>query len=239
MWSFRRTGGRGRPVIALVGMLSVLVLTGCSDDEPEQSPTDVLAKAKTTLDGTTSVHFTLSSENVPPGGTRLVGGEGFASRPAAFKGTLSVLLGGGSVSVELISVGGTVYAKLPFATSFSRTDPKAFGLADPATLIDQRTGISRLVGEMTKASVKGEVRIDGDVATEIVGEVPGQVVEDILTSADPATPVKADIFVTKDSGQLRRAVLTGPFFEKGKDSTFTLVLDRYGEQVTISAPPGV
>jgi lipoprotein LprG len=40
----------------------------------------------------------------------------------------------------------------------------------------------------------------------------------------------------KDTGQLRRAVLKGPFFAKGKDSTFTLVLDRYGEQVSISAP---
>jgi hypothetical protein len=35
---------------------------------------------------------------------------------------------------------------------------------------------------------------------------------------------------------LRQVRLTGPFFQKGKDSTFTLVLDRYGEKVSISAP---
>ena len=38
-------------------------------------------------------------------------------------------------------------------------------------------------------------------------------------------------FIVKDSGELRRAVLKGPFFEKTVDSTFTLVLDQYGEKV--------
>jgi lipoprotein LprG len=43
--------------------------------------------------------------------------------------------------------------------------------------------------------------------------------------------------VVPESNELRRAVLTGPFFAPDTDSTYTLVLDRYGQQVDISAPP--
>jgi len=50
--------------------------------------------------------------------------------------------------------------------------------------------------------------------------------------------VQATIGVNASSHQLRRIVLVGPFFEKAHSSTFTLVLDRYGENVTITPPAG-
>jgi lipoprotein LprG len=231
-----RTGGR---IVATVLTLTVLTApAACSkDDAPQASPTELLAKAKSTMDTTTSVHFLLSSSSVPGGGSRLIGGEGVAARPPAFQGKLDVLINGGKVSIDVISVGGQVYAKLPFAPGFQKADPKTLGLSDPALLIDTRTGLSRLVADLKNPKAVGEARIDGEVVAQIDGEVDGQLVKNTLTSADPATPVKVKAYVVKDSGQLRRAVLTGPFFVKGTDSTFTLVLDRYGDKVSISAPP--
>lgn len=231
-----RTGGR---IVATVLTLTVLLApAACSkDDAAAASPTELLAKAKSTMDTTTSLHFLLSSSDVPGGGSRLIGGEGIAARPPAFQGKLDVLINGGKVSIEVISIGGQVYAKLPFATGFQKADPKTLGLSDPALLIDTRTGLSRLVADLRNPKLVGEARIDDEVVAQIDGEVDGQLVKDTLTSADPATPVKVKAYVVKDSGQLRRAVLTGPFFVKGRNSTFTLVLDRYGEKVSISAPP--
>jgi len=231
-----RTGGR---IVATVLTLTVLIApAACSkDDAAPASPTELLAKAKSTMDTTTSVHFLLSSTDVPGGGSRLIGGEGVAARPPAFQGKLNVLINGGKVSIDVISVGGQVYAKLPFAAGFQKADPKTLGLSDPALLIDTHTGLSRRVADLKNPKVAGEARINDEVVTEIDGEVDGQLVKETLTSADPATPVKVKTYVVKDSGQLRRAVLTGPFFVKGKDSTFTVVLDRYGEKVAISAPP--
>jgi hypothetical protein len=227
-------GGR---IVALALTLTVLSPAACSNDDPAPAaPTELLAKAESTLDQTSSVHFVLSSSEVPGGGTRLVGGEGVAARPPAFQGKLDVVIGGGKVSVEIISVGGQLYAKLPFATSFAKADPKTLGLSDPALLIDPDTGMSRLVSELKNAKTVGEARIDGEVVVQIDGEVAGQVVKETLTSADPATPVKVKAYIVKDSGELRRAVLTGPFFVKGTNSTYSLVLDRYGDKVSISAP---
>ena len=197
----------GRIVAAALSLTVLVVPTACSKDAPAQeSPTELLAKAKTTLDTTSSVHFKLTSTDVPSGGTRLIGGEGVAARPPAFQGTLDVFISGAKVSVDVVSVGGKVYAKLPFQAGYGVADPKTLGLKDPATLIDTETGLSRLVAET-------------------------------FTSSDPGKPVETVAFVVKDSGELRRAVLKGPFFEPSKNSTFTLVLDQYGAKVAISAPP--
>ena len=229
----------GRAAAALTIGLAIAVLgAGCSGAEPQESPATVLTRAKAALDTTSSVHFTLTSQNVPAGNNRLVSGSGVASHPpAAFQGKLSILFGGATVSIEVISVGGVVYAKLPFSATFQKTDPAKFGLTDPAILVESGKGITRMLAETTEAKRGDDVRIGKEVAEQITGNVPGAVVDELLSDADPATPVRATFYIVKDTGQLRRADLTAPFHEKGTMSTYALTLDHYGEQVTISAPP--
>ena len=223
----------------LVAVLAVVVIAmaGCSSSKSTASdPTAALTAARATLAATNTLHFTLTSTDVPGGGTRLVSGQGVIARPKQFEGTLAILLNGSQISVDLISAGGKVYAKLPFSNGYQVTNPSDFGLSDPATLIDANTGIARMFGELTGVTDKGTERIGDDVVTQIDGELPGSVVGDLLTSADPSQPVKAELDVTKTGSQLRRVVLTGPFFVKGTDSTFTLLLDQYGTPVSITAP---
>jgi lipoprotein LprG len=225
----------------MITAVALSVLTGCSGNDSAAAgstadPATLLAQARTSLDGTDTLHFTLTSTDVPGTGTRLVSGEGVVARPKAFRGKLSVLLDGNKVSIDLVSADEKVYAKLPFSSGFQVIDPSTFGLSDPANLIDSSTGISRMFGELTGVTDKGEKRIGDDVVTELDGSLPGSVVDDLFTSADPAKPVKAELYITKSTKQLRRAVLTGPFFDKARNSTFNLLLDKYGEPVTITAP---
>jgi hypothetical protein len=235
-----RTGSR--PALAIAAAAGLLAVTGCSgggdsDADAGSKPADLLAAARASLERTNTLHFSLTSADVPENGTRLMAGDGVVARPKSFQGKLSILLNGSKVSIDLISADAKVYAKLPFSNSFQVTDPKAFGLSDPANLIDSKTGIARMFGELTEVSSKGEQRIGDDVVTQVDGSLPGSLVEDLLTSADPATAVKTELYITKSSKQLRRVVLTGPFFEKGKNSSFNLLLDKYGTPVTITAPP--
>jgi hypothetical protein len=225
-------------LMAALALTALVTVTGCSggSDAGQAGPTAQLTAARTALDGTKSLHFTLTSADVPAGGTRLMAGEGLVARPNAFQGKLAVQLNDNKVTIDLVSVGGKVYAKLPFSDAFQVTDPASFGLSDPANLIDATTGISRMFGELTGVTAKGEQRIGNDVVTEIDGSLPGSLVDDLLTSADPAKPVQAKLFITTSTHQLRRVVLTGPFFEKTQDSTFNLLLDQYGTPVTITAP---
>ncbi|MGY1697566.1 LppX_LprAFG lipoprotein [Geodermatophilus sp. SYSU D00814] len=224
---------------AALGAVLVVALAGCGGGggEPEESAADLLARAKTTLDETSSLHFVLTSEGAPTTGTALTGGEGDVLRPASFEGTLQVLAAGASLDLAVVSVAGTVYAQLPFTSGFSVVDPAQFGFGDPGALLDPDTGISQFLAQAESAELGEERRVDGEVVREVTAEVPGDLVEQVLTSEDPSQPVDARFSVATDSGQLRRAELTGPFYAADQDATFTIEFSDPGADVEITAPP--
>jgi hypothetical protein len=225
------------PLLALV-LLAVPALTACTGDDATEteSAADLLAHAKHTLDETDSLHFVLDSEGAPETGTALVGGEGDIARPASFDGTLTVRAMGATLDLAVVSVDGTVYAQLPFSSSFSVVDPAQFGFGDPGALIDPETGISQLLSAAESAELGEERRVDGEVVREVTAELPGDLVEEILTSADPTRAVQARFSIAEESGELLRAELTGPFFTADDDATYILELSDFGADVEITAP---
>jgi len=225
------------PFLALA-LLAVPALTACSGDDAGDgaSATDLLADAKKTLDETDGLHFVLDSEGAPETGTELVGGEGDIARPSSFEGTLKVLATGSTLDLAVVSVDGTVYAQLPFTSGYSVVDPAQFGFGDPGSLIDPETGISQLLSEAEGAELGEERRVDGEVVREVTADLPGELVEQILTSEDPTRPVRARFSIAVGSGELLRAELTGPFFSAEDDATYTLELSDFGADVEITAP---
>jgi LppX_LprAFG lipoprotein len=228
----RRTAA---PLLALA-LLAVPALTACGGSSDTDSAADLLADAKQTLDETETLHFVLGSEGAPEVGTELVGGEGDIARPASFEGTLQVLAMGSTLDLAVVSVDGTVYAQLPFTSGYSVVDPAQFGFGDPGALIDPETGISQLLAEAENAELGEERRVEGDVVREVTADLPGELVEQILTSEDPSRSVQARFSIAVDSGELLRAELTGPFFSAEDDATYTLELSDFGADVEITAP---
>ena len=225
---------------AVVPLVAAVVLAGtvsCSGGGSGTSAPDLLAHAKKTLDAASSAHFVLTSDGVPDTGTLLVGGTGDIERPSSFAGTLKVQTSGTTADLKVVSVGGTVYAQLPFLPTYSVIDPAQFGFGDPGALLDPDTGISQLLAKAENAKNGKEKRVDGEVVQEVTADLPGQLVADLLTSQDPSKTVTADFLIAKDSGELRRAELTGPFFTAEDDGTYTLELSDFGEHVQITAPP--
>jgi hypothetical protein len=226
---------RAGTLVAVV-LLSAPGLAACGGGSDE-SAADLLARAKGVLDDASSVHFVLDSENAPDTGTGLLGGEGDLARPASFDGALRVVVGGSTVEVQVISVDDTVYAQLPFASEFSIIDPAEFGLGDPADLLDPESGISQFLEAAESAELGEERRLDGEVVREVTADIPGDLVERVLTSEDPSRPVRARFSIATESGELRRAELTGPFFAGEDDATYTIELSDFGDDVEITAPP--
>ena len=222
-------------VLALV-LVAAPALAACSGGSEESAP-DLLAHAEHTLDETTTAHFVLESSGAPDTGTVLTGGEGDIARPASFQGTLKVRTAGSPLDLKVISVNGTVYAQLPFTTTYSVVDPAQFGFGDPGALLDPDTGISQLLAQAESAKLGEEKRVGGEVVREVTAQIPGELVEQILTSKDPSKPVDARFSIAPESGELRRAELTGPFYEAGSDATFTVRLSDFGDDVQITAPP--
>lgn len=227
---------RRAAVVLTCALLAGPGLAACGSDEPEESAQELLERAKVTLDEAETAHFVLDSEDVPDEGTLLIGGEGDLARPASFEGTLKVRAAGATLDLGVVSVDGTVYAQLPFSSSYSVIDPAQFGFGDPGALLDPDTGISQLLAQAESAALGEERRVGGEVVREVTAELPGELVEQILVSQDPSRPVEARLSIVTETGELRRVELTGPFFS-ADDATFILELSDFGDDVDITAPP--
>jgi LppX_LprAFG lipoprotein len=223
-----------RHLLGTTAALAVLAGCGAAPVDPAQ----LLRDAKQSIDSASAVHFTLTSQNVSGAGPLITGGDGDARRPNSFAGSLSVIAAGFSLNVGVVSTGGVFYAKTPLSTGYAKTDPSTYGFGDPAQLLDPNHGLSSLLTVCTGAANRGADRLNGEQLAEVGCSLPGARVAALLTSADPAQPVQATIGVDSTTHQLRRIALVGPFFDKSHPSTFTLVLDKYGENVTITPPAG-
>lgn len=214
-----------------------MALGGCgSSRQYETDARSVLLEAKRVIDNSPAVHFHLTSSNAQGTGTLITGADGDAHRPDGFRGTLTVVQSGFNVTVHIISAGGYFYVQLPFSSGYEPTEPSKYGFGDPATLLDPNLGLSTLLTSASSASMADRDRLNGEELYEIDVTLPGDKVASLLTSADRSQPVQGVIGVDVDNHQIRRVVLTGPFFDKSQKSTFTLLLDKYGENVAITPP---
>ena len=231
-----------RLAAALFSALVVVSAASCSgaSDSPaptrtEQSPAQRLAAAKASVDAAKSVHLALASSGVPEGASGIVSADGWGTHPPAFKGTFKVTLKGIQADAELTSVGGEVYAKLPLIPGTNKIDPKAYGLPDPAVLFSPDQGLTTLLSKTQSPKAGGQVRQGSEVLTTITGTLPGDAVVDLFQIGERSGTYQATYGLT-DAQQLRNVALTGPFFGAGTTSTYTLVLDKYGQPVTITKP---
>ena len=217
-------------------------LSACNGDDKSggdsgQTPEQVLAAAKKTLDATSGVHIELATKNLPSGITGITSADGTGVHPSAFEGTFKLSVSGLPADADVIAVGGKTYAKnsllLP---DWTQIDPKDYGAPDPAKLMDPDGGFSGLLeADQVKAgdSVRG-----GKDNKEILTEYTGTIASDAVKALVPAAEGDFSFTYTiSDDDQLRQAVLKGAFYGQDHgDVTYTLTLDGYGTTKDIKAP---
>jgi lipoprotein LprG len=219
---------------------AVLLLSACgsSNGTPSLDAVKLLKTAKGVLDSASSFHFVLTSADVSGSGTELTGGSGDMKRPDSMSGTLQVSIYGLALNVPVVSIGGVFSVKLPTGGGFTSANPIDYGFADPATLIDPNTGLSSLLLKCESPQVESDDRYNGEALHEIGCSLPGSAVAALLTSADASKSVAATFGIDTSTNQLRRVVLTGPFVSASNTNTsYTLVLTNYGENVSVTPPP--
>ncbi|MFN2569376.1 MAG: LppX_LprAFG lipoprotein [Candidatus Dormibacteria bacterium] len=234
-------GPTRRPILRRLASLAATAaaLASCGSTATAD-PHSLISDAKRSVDSARALHFTLSSSGVEQaGGAQIVGGEGDAKRPAEFTGKLDIRFQGLPLSVSVVSVGHTFYVKLPLSNRFETADPTKYGFNDPAVFLDPDRGLSSMLAQARSPSLASRDRYQGEELDEVKAELPGDMVAGLLTSADarrPRSDVPVTLGINVATHELRRAVLTGLFFDPRKTSTYTLILDRYGEDVNISRP---
>ncbi len=226
----------GRAALVLGAVLLVLgSAAGCGGaGKASAKPVgDRLAAAQKYLDQTKAVTISLSTPKLPQGVQGILKASGVGTKTPAFKGTISVVRSGLSIEVPVISVNGAVY--IQFAGSWQKVDPAKFGAPDPANLFKSGTGLSSLLSDVKGAKAGKDVRQGKDVLSTITGTVPGAKVASII----PTASAKADFstkFVLDAKDHLVTAVLSGPFYPKADDVTYTIGFSKYGVTEPIKAP---
>lgn len=216
------------------------MLAACGGSSPQRpsDPRQELRQAKQVIDGSSAVHFELSSSGTVPSTTpEVTGGSGDAVRPSQFQGLFKVLESGLTLDVNVVSVNHTFWAKLVI-TGWQQVNPSNYGFADPGTFLDPNHGLSNLLVTTKTASYAASDRLPGtgEQLDEIDATLPGPEVAALLTSADPNADVHAVFGIDPSTHQMRRVVLTGPFWAKGVNSTYTVIATNYGENVQITPP---
>ncbi|MDQ4053500.1 MAG: LppX_LprAFG lipoprotein [Actinomycetota bacterium] len=225
--------------VGLIGLVGLSVSACSDDDEPAsegQSPEEVMELAKTTVDETSGLSITLSTDELPDGVTGIVAAEGVGTHAPAFEGTITVRLLGNSVEVPVIAVDGEVHAILPLTSDYQTVDPGEYGAPDPAQLMSPDEGFSSLLPATADLEAGESVRGGEDnkeVLTEYTGTVPGSSVANVIPSAEGDFDVTYSI---TSEGELREAVLTGVFYPASDEMTYTLGFDDYGTEPDITAP---
>jgi lipoprotein LprG len=218
----------------LVAMLALSACAGGSGGAQE-SPEKVLASAKATLDKTSGVQVSLSTPKLPPTVDGILQAKGVGTHDPAFKGDLKVATSGVTADVPVVAAQGKVLAQLPFTTKFVEVDPSEYAAPDPAGLMEPEGGLSSLLTAAQDVEEGKQVRSGEDVLSSYTGTVPGKVVADIIPSASATGSFDAR-FTVDDQDRLREAVLTGPFYPKAGDVTYTITFDRYDTDAHITLP---
>lgn len=222
-------------------LLALPLLAACSGDEggaeaEGKTPEEVLAEASTLLSETSGVDLTLSTDALPQGVSGITRAVGTVTDGPAFEGSITVVFAGQTVDVPVIAVDDTVYAQLPFTPGYDEVNPKEYGAPDPSGLVGE-DGFAGLLG-LTESPEEGEsVRGGADnseVLTTYTGTVPGQAMEAIIPSSSGES-FDVEWQVT-DEGELRTATLTGVFYPRAEEMTYTVEFADYGIEQEIAAP---
>lgn len=232
-----------RALLSATATVLALSLSACGGDDESTpagdgaSPEEVLAEAKTAFDETSGVEITLEADDLSSSVTGIRKATGVGVHPAAFEGSFDLSVNGIPATAEVIAVDGTVYAKnsllLPQWTAI---DPAQYGAPDPNVLMGSDAGFSSLLPATTGLEQGEQVRggeNNDEVLTSYTGQVPGEVVANIVPSASGDFDAA---YTISEDGELREARLTGVFYAGDGEMTYTMTFADYGTEKDITAP---
>jgi lipoprotein LprG len=223
-------------VIAAVAAASLAGCSGGSDDAAaELPPAEQLAAARTVLEKSPAVRFSLESAGLPGKAVGVSGAKGTGLfTPPSFQGTLNASIKGVTGTVEVVAVEQDVYMKF-FTPTFNKIDPATYGAPNPAQLFDTETGITALITKTQSPAKASTVRDGSDVLDTFTGKLPGDAVADLLVIGDRKGTFDVTYGVTQSGKELRNVVIKGPFYA-GATSTYTLRLTSLAKAVAITRP---
>jgi lipoprotein LprG len=227
-----RSLGRWLP-LALVGLLAA-----CSQaNPPPPNSVAVLRAASTAL---RSVHSFTADITFGPGitygGLALKSATSRVDLPGNSDTVFKVEQGDFLVDLEVVTVDGSIYLRLPFSQFTQLPVGDASRIPDLSRLLDPDTGLGRILPVGSGATYLGTATVEGVTCQEVRARYSPSQIGQAIGGIRPAGEVTATIWAGAHDHLPRKVVLQGPLFHPGRDVQITVLLHSFNQPVTIARP---
>lgn len=231
---------RRRSLLSSAAVFAAVGLAGCtsgSSPEPSgsaQTPTQLLAKARDTMNATSGVHVDMVGKDIPKSSNAVLSARGDAA-PAtpAWKGNVNLQFNGTALQVPVVAIKDEMWAQI--FGSEQKIDPAKYKVPNPAGFFDREHGLGSLLGKVTDAKFGDEKRVGKVIVRTVNGAIPAADVHSVF-SIGPSTGTYTFTFgIDESTNQLTTMTINGPFYANA-NASYDVSFDSYGQTVDIQAP---
>ena len=221
-------------VLVTLFAATALLLSGCSSSKPTEPLPDaagLLQQAATATKAVKSAHLELTIngkiEGLP---VKKLSGDLTNVPAVAISGNSTITMGGSDIDIQLVVLGGTLYAALT-PNNWLDMGPAA-DIYDPSLILNPDTGLANMLTSFSDAKSAASETIDGIQTVRVDGKVSADAVNKIIPQLKATNPMPASVWIQKDEPhQLVQAKLN----QTDNDSV-QLTLSDWDKPVTVTKP---
>jgi len=223
----------------LAAMATAATLLGCSSST-SSAPADPSTVLRQAADAMAGIHSVIADVKFGPGitlaGVSLSSATSKIQLPRNSDSTFKVKQGDFLIDLRVVTTGGHVYLKLPFASFTEVTPGEAKEIPDVSSLFDPHSGLPAVLAAGKEPRSLGTEPVAGvdcnKVSTTYTADQLGQ----LLAGIKPAGDVQTTIWVGRSDHLIRKVVLSGPLLEAAKVVQLEVELHGFNQPVVIATP---
>lgn len=218
--------------------LLAVVVIGCSGPGAQAAdPVEVLRQAGQAM---ASLRSVTADVKFGPGitlqGLTLTSATSKIALPGASDTVFKVKQGDFLLDVRIVTTGGHVYVRLPFAQFTELSPSQAKEVPDLSALFDRRAGLPAVLTAGRSTTVLGQEQAGGVDCDKIGTTYTASQVAQLLSGPRPAGDIHATLWVGRSDHYVRRVILSGPLVEAGKVVQVQIDLRDFNQPVTVATP---
>ena len=229
------TSHGGAPGLAAI--VGLFLLGACSGAAPTTDPVKELRAAGTALAGIKSGAVDLK---FGPGaalfGFDLVSASAKVKLPSDTDAVIKAKQQDSLIEIEVISIDGNVYLRLPFIGFQQASAQEAAGLPSVGSVFDATKGLPAVLPSGKHPHLDGAETISGTDCWKISTTFTADQVAKAVQPLQPTGDIPATLWVGKSDHLLRKVVLSGHLFDATKKTTLEVRLHDFNADFKIAKP---
>lgn len=231
-----RVAARRAPL--LIALLAVLALAACAaPGAPSTDPVKELRSAGTALGEIKSGAVDLK---FGPGaalfGFDLVSATAKVKLPSDTDAVIKAKQQDSLIEIEVVSLGGNVYLRLPFIGFQQASAQEAAGLPSVGSVFDATNGLPAVLPSGKNPHVDGAETISGTDCWKISTTFTADQVAKAVQPLQPTGDIPSTLWIGKSDHLLRKAILTGHLFDATKKTSIEVRLHDFNANFNIVKP---